>query len=132
VRDGRAVLCDYSLTKTLDFTFNLTKAGEVYGSLDFISYDQAVSYGDMPPGGDLFSLAASFYYIETGRYAYESRNIVDVKEKRTIRIANVMPLIEPALSKIYDKALYADGGNGYSTAEEMKRDLIAALGSIKN
>jgi serine/threonine protein kinase/formylglycine-generating enzyme required for sulfatase activity len=89
-RDQRPVLCDFGLLKRVQATndgldsksdHDLTKTGEVWGTLNFMSPEQLCTkgeFGELSPATDIWGLGASFFFAMTGHYPYPEDNVIDL------------------------------------------------------
>lgn len=74
VHRPRVKLTDFGLAKsfaeTEGFTTTFTREGDVGGSIGFISPDQIRQFSDVREPADIYSAAATLFYLMTGRYPY--------------------------------------------------------------
>jgi pSer/pThr/pTyr-binding forkhead associated (FHA) protein len=69
--DGTARLGDFGLAKSFEQAglSGMTATGAVAGTLQFMPREQLTSFRQTRPESDVWSAAASFYYLLTGHYA---------------------------------------------------------------
>jgi serine/threonine protein kinase/formylglycine-generating enzyme required for sulfatase activity len=104
----RPVLCDFGLIKRVgkkddksvgseSSDRSLTKTGEVWGTLSFMSPEQLCTqgeFGEVCPSTDIWGLGASFFFAITGHYPYAEDNVLDLfkafknKEPRRVKELN--------------------------------------------
>jgi serine/threonine protein kinase len=70
-RDDHAYLTDFGLVKALDGSAELTRTGEVVGTLDYVAPERIRGAGD-GPAADLYSLGCVLYFALTGRVVFEA------------------------------------------------------------
>ncbi len=75
--DGRIVLIDFGLAKTVDSGTMLTSAGEIRGSPYYISPEQAEG-SPVDQRSDLYSLGIMFYEMLTGTRPFRGSSVVAV------------------------------------------------------
>jgi serine/threonine protein kinase/Tfp pilus assembly protein PilF len=106
---------------------DLTAAGTVFGTVQFMSPEQARGLAT-DARTDLFSLGAILYQMATGDRAFEGDTQAVVfdailnREPRPLEDAN--PAMPASLGPILEKALEKDRSLRYQTATELKTDLL--------
>ena len=116
---------------------NMTVAGSVMGTVQFMSPEQAS--GDLSRVGipsDIFGLGATLFYLLTGEYAFrydgnEKDQITKALEQiisgKHRRIEDVSSLVPRPLAAICHRAIAKDPADRYATADELGRDVDAYL-----
>ena len=107
--DGKPKLTDFGLAKLETSDHGQTMAGAVLGTIDFMSPEQRRDAANTDARSDLWSLAATFYQMITG------------KSPRIIRLKD----IPASLHEVVEKALEDSKEDRYQTAREF-RDAIRA------
>lgn len=75
---GHARIMDFGLAKNLDSDEGLTGTGEIVGTVNYMSPEQAAGHNDrIGPATDIYSLGAILYYLLAGRAPFETDNPVD-------------------------------------------------------
>src|SRR5213078_714069 len=127
--DGRAKVTDFGIARSLEAQ-GLTATGRVLGTTDYVSPEQALGE-DVGEQSDIYSLGVCLYEMLTGEVPFRADSQVgvamrhvkdplpDVQERR--------PEVSAALASIVDRATSKERSNRYASAEEMVRDLEAAL-----
>lgn len=54
----------------------ITQAGNIVGTIDFMSPEQALDAGQADPRSDIYSLGATLFYLMTGKPMYELPNLM--------------------------------------------------------
>jgi serine/threonine protein kinase len=75
--DGRIVLIDFGLAKSMQSAARLTHAGEIRGSPYYISPEQAEG-NDVDQRGDIYGLGVMFYEMLTGQRPYKGATVVAI------------------------------------------------------
>jgi hypothetical protein len=124
-----AKISDFGLAK--NFTqagfSGMTLTGNYSGSLPFMPREQVTNFKYVKPVSDVWSLAATFYFILTGELPREIRRGQDPLE--AILSGKIVPLhdrkidITRKLALIIDKALATDPRDRYKDATQMRKDL---------
>jgi hypothetical protein len=131
--DGSARIADFGLAKSFQQAglSGMTATGAVAGTFYFMPREQLTSFRQVKPVSDVWSAAATFYYLLTGEYAREfspSRDPLAV-----ILRGGVIPLRErdPGLpddfASVIDRALQDDPSCRYPSAGEFLAALRAVL-----
>lgn len=109
-KDGEPKLTDFGLAKANTADSQMTMAGTVLGTPDFMPPEQRRDAAEVDARSDLWSLAATLYQMVTGR----SPKIIRFKE------------VPAALEEILGKALEESKNERFQTAREL-RDALNAL-----
>jgi hypothetical protein len=131
--DGSAKLADFGLAKSFQQAglSGMTATGAVAGTFYFMPREQLTSFRLVRPVSDVWSMAATLYYLLTGEYARDFSSPRD--PLAVILRGGVIPLRErdPALpadfASVIDRALQDDPSCRYTTAGELLAALRAAL-----
>jgi hypothetical protein len=131
--DGTARLADFGLAKSFQQTglSGMTATGAVAGTFHFMPREQLTAYRQVRPVSDVWSLAATLYFLLTGEYARDFDSNPD--PLAVILRGGVVPLRDrdagaPAdFARVIDKAL-ADAPEGrYPDARFLARALREVL-----
>lgn len=120
-RDQRPVLCDFGLIKRLGNSdastgpktdHSLTKTGEVWGTLNFMSPEQLCTqgeFGEVSPATDVWGMGATFFFAITGHYPYAEDNVLDLfnafKSKEPRGVLELNPDATPWFAELCSKCL---------------------------
>jgi serine/threonine-protein kinase len=125
-------LLDFGIAKVIDRTDgkSLTQTGEVFGSPNFMSPEQAKGI-DMDRRSDLYSVGCLMYDVLTGSPPFAANSAVgiilkQVSEKhRSLNYWMGRTKYPNALEAIVDRLLEKDPSQRYQTAEELRKDLLS-------
>jgi serine/threonine protein kinase len=106
--EGVPKLSDFGLARVEGFDSGQTIAGSVLGTLDFMSPEQRMDITLTDARSDLWSLAATFYQMVTG------------KRPNVIRLSAV----PPETQAFFSKALEDEPSQRYQTANDFQMALI--------
>ncbi len=130
---GRALVLDFGISRSMTHaaptSSNLTRVGEVVGTPEYMSPEQAS--GDVVDGrSDLYSLGLTAYYAATGQTAVtgESTQKILVKQltERVPPVIESRPDLPPALAAAIDRCLEKDPADRFATAEALVEEIDAA------
>src|SRR5882672_3242888 len=118
---------DFGLAKRLEAETDLTLSGQVLGSPNFMSPEQATAKrGAVGKHSDIYSLGAILYYSLTGRPPFQGETLTDV----LLQVANNDPLaphlltprVPRDLETICLKCLEKEPSARYQTAQDLADD----------
>ena len=128
-KQGRAILSDFGLVLMIE----IGTRGEVLGSPDYISPEQAISSAKVVPQSDLYSFGVILYEMFTGQVPFFAETPLDLALKH---ITDVPPMprsirseINPAVEAVLLKAMAKKIEDRYTTGKELALALDAALKS---
>ncbi|HEY7180967.1 MAG TPA: protein kinase, partial [Blastocatellia bacterium] len=114
-----------------DLGERLTQAGEVMGTPDYFSPEQARAEGPLDARSDIFSLGAILYELIAGAPPFHGENAGDqirsICENDPTPPRRINPAIPGELQNICLKALEKDPAQRYQSAREMADDLARLL-----
>ncbi len=103
-----------------------TRTGDVGGTYEFMCRQQVAFYKDAGPEVDVWSLAASLYYLLTGstpRDFGDGDKCLAVLEADPVPVRQRNPQLPAKLAEVIDEALKEEPGIPFKTATEFKRAL---------
>ncbi len=129
--DGRVVVMDFGLARTIDSNDGLTQTGALIGTLDYMSPEQALGK-KLDQRSDIFTLGLIGYEMLTGAMPFKAESaiasLLSRTQQRAVPVADVDKNIPGTLSNIIAKCLEKDPANRYQNAEELDADLRAWQG----
>jgi hypothetical protein len=130
---GRALVLDFGISRSMTHApasaSNLTRVGEVVGTPEYMSPEQAS--GDVVDGrSDLYSLGLTAFYAATGKVAVtgESTQKILVRQltERITPIETLRPDLPPALARAIDRCVEKEPSDRFATAEALVEEIDAA------
>jgi len=123
--DGMVKVMDFGIARAGNTT--MTQTGSVLGTAHYVSPEQAQGRA-LTSASDLYSLGVVLYEASTGRVPFDADTPVAVALKQVNeqpqRPSRINPGIDPRLEEIIGRAMAKDPRQRYSTAEEMRKDLV--------
>ncbi len=127
--DGAARLADFGLAKSFQKAglSGMTATGTVGGTFQFMPREQLTSYRQARPSTDVWSMAATVYYLLTGQYARDFTAHADplavILKGGVVPLRQRDPSVPEDLAAVIDRALDDEPSRRFPTA----RELVAAL-----
>ena len=125
-----AKISDFGLAKSFRGLglSGLTFSGEMRGTIPFMPPEQMLDFKAVKPIVDLYSTAATLYYLISGRFLYdEDANSNDLirtlLEEAPIPIQARRPDVPDALAAVLTRGLARDPADRYPTASALRRAL---------
>ena len=119
--DGRIVLIDFGLAKTLDGT-HLTNVGEVRGSPYYISPEQAEGH-NVDQRSDLYSLGVIFYEMLTGQRPFRGNSVIAIIQSHRNDPIPVLPDELARFQRLIDGLLAKNPAERFPTASSALNEL---------
>jgi hypothetical protein len=120
-------LLDFGLALQVDDSAKLTLPGEVMGTPDYFSPEQARAQGALDARSDIFSLGTILYELLTGSVPFRGQDFADrsraICEEEPVLPRRLEPSIPGDLQNICLKALEKNPADRYGSAQEMADDL---------
>jgi eukaryotic-like serine/threonine-protein kinase len=126
-KEGRVILTDFGLV----LLTAIGTRGEIFGSSEYMSPEQAISSSKVTPQSDLYSVGVIGYEMFTNRLPFKSENPMEVALKHINdpppppRLAR--PDINQQVEAVIMKALEKDSSKRYQTGTELAEALEHAL-----
>jgi len=130
--DGAARLADFGLAKSFQQAglSGLTATGAVAGTFEFMPREQLTSYRQARPSTDVWSMAATIYYLLTGQYARDfaarSDPLAVILRGGVVPLRQRDPSVPDDLATVIDRALDDEPSRRFPTA----RELVTALRGV--
>ena len=126
-----AKISDFGLAKSFRGLglSGLTFSGEMRGTIPFMPPEQMLDFKTVLPSADLYSTAATLYYLISGQFIYDQATegggdlIRTLLEDSPIPIRQRRPDVPPVLAAVLEKGLARDPANRYPTADALRRAL---------
>ena len=128
----QARLSDFGLAKSFDRAglSGMTLTGDFYGSYPYMPREQVTDFKRVRPAGDVWSAAATLYFLLTGAYPREVDEKMDpmmaVLEAPIIPIQERMPEIAAPVARVFEQALAIDPEDRYTNAHAFSKALKRA------
>lgn len=128
-----AKITDFGLAKNFEKAgfSGMTATGGHSGSFAFMPREQVTNFKYVKPVSDVWSMAATFYAMLTGKPPRDfptGKDPVEViLQGRIIPIAERDPSVPTAVADVIDRALADKAKERYQTAEELRKELNKVL-----
>jgi urea transport system substrate-binding protein len=127
---GRVKLLDFGLARAAGGSTGLTRTGNIVGTPDFMSPEQARGE-ELDARSDLFSLGAVLYTMCSGQVPFQGSSVMAVLTALAVKkprpILEINPEVPPDLAGLIESLLQKDPIHRPSSAEEVS----AALGALE-
>jgi eukaryotic-like serine/threonine-protein kinase len=128
-KKGRAILSDFGLALLIE----IGTRGEVLGSPDYISPEQAISSAKVVPQSDLYSFGVILYEMFTGQVPFSGETALDLAMRHLTDPPppprHFRPDLSPAVEEVILKAIAKKIEDRYSNGSEFVQALEAVLSS---
>jgi hypothetical protein len=124
-----AKISDFGLAKSFRGLglSGLTFSGEMRGTIPFMPPEQMLDFKTVLPSADLYSTAATLYYLIAGQFIYDQSSDGDLirtlLEEPPVPISRRRPDVPPALGAVLEKGLARQPSDRYPTADALRRAL---------
>jgi len=126
----RAFLTDFGLTRQIEGTAGVTKAGEFMGTIEWAAPEQ-IDHGELYPQTDVYALGCVLFAGLTGRTPYEG-SVAEVLWSHVQgpppQLAEHRPDLAPELQAVLDTAMAKDPLARQASAGELIAQARAACG----
>jgi WD40 repeat protein len=121
-------LTDFGLAKKIDGSGDLTVTGEILGSPNYLSPEQAEGrHAQVGPPTDIYGVGALLYELLTGRPPFMAQSIQDtllhIRDTDPVAPQRLNPAVPRDLNTITLKCLQKQPGRRYATAGDLAADL---------
>ncbi len=117
--DGTPKILDFGIAKLVSGVGNQTRTGVQMGTLAYMSPEQIKDSKHIDYRTDIYSLAVSFYYMLTGKKAYDTTTLSDFDIRKAI-VEQAFPKLKRNIQyqEIINKATDKDPNERFQTCEE--------------
>lgn len=127
-----AKLADFGLAKSFEKAglSGITETGEFGGTFAFMPRDQLINYRYASPAGDVWSMAATLYYMITAAHPREQDNgkdpIAAILSGDTIPLCEREPAVPVRLAEVIEHALAVEPKDRFESARFFRDELTEA------
>lgn len=123
--DGRAVLCDLGLARTVTLEDRVTVTGEILGTPAYMAPEQVNGLAsELGARTDVYSLGVSLYELATGCLPFgEANALAAILARQPDLPRTIVPSLSPDLEAVIVKAMSKEEGRRYATALDMAADM---------
>ena len=127
ITSSQVKVTDFGIARAGDPAESLTQAGAVMGTATYFSPEQAQGHV-VDPRTDVYSLGVVLYEMVAGRPPFTGDNPVSIAYQHVredpVPLSRHNPDVPPAFEAIVAKAMAKNRANRYSSAEELRADLL--------
>ena len=125
-----AKISDFGLAKNYQSmgVSGLTFSGEMRGTIPFMPPEQMIDFKTVKPSGDLYSTAATLYYLIAGTYVFDSDDGSDdmiqmLLDHKVVPLSSRRSDVPQELSDLVSKCLARNPDDRFPTASAMRNAL---------
>lgn len=128
-RNGNVRLLDFGLAFQAKLQGELTSHGQLLGTIDFISPEQARDAHAATPQSDLYSLGATLVYLLSGHPPFPDDQYPSIPNKLTALMTSLPPFVAAAaglpveIREVLEKTLSLNPGKRFNSAREVAAHL---------
>ncbi len=125
--DSLPKIADFGLAKCLEEDSGFTRTGNLMGTPNYMSPEQAEERKDTGPAADIWALGVILYEMLVGRTPFSGVTMFDtleqVRTREPVPPTQLQPKVPIDLETICLKCLRKEPNQRYATAEELAEDL---------
>jgi len=130
-KDNHIKLIDLGLALTLSTTEGAVQSNKGVGTPNYISPEQAKGRLDIDIRSDIYSLAATLYFLATGRNVFKGKDAREILLKHVRDIPENPSMLNSSLSAEFSKVLL-DGLEKLPEKRPTPKEFVEHLEAIKN
>jgi serine/threonine-protein kinase len=116
---------------------NLTRAGSMLGTLEYMAPEQMLDPRNVTGGSDLYAMGAMLFRAVAGKHVFGSLNEIELTRAKLLQESPPLPTgradpIAKRFEEIIARALKKKPADRYQKAEEMLGDLVALRDRIRH
>lgn len=131
--ENQVKVTDFGIARAVSSTVTLDMTDSVVGSAHYFSPEQAKG-GEITPLTDIYSLGIVLFEMLTGTVPFKGETAVSVALKHIKEpvpdLSNYNDLIPEEVNKLIKKALAKDPNDRFSSALEMREEILQAMAQI--
>ena len=130
IHQGRAKVSDFGLAKNFQIAglSGMSLTGQYAGTPVFMPPEQIVNFKYVKPVSDVWSFAATLYYLLTGKFPYRfdhKRDPIDIiLNENPVPIRERLPDLAKSLAQVIDKCLFRETQKRYSDAGKLLAQIL--------
>lgn len=121
--DGEAVLSDFGIAKTENRDEQLTRMGQLVGTENYMSPEQALMFENLDGRSDLYSLGVLFFETLTRRLPYRSTKASPVLDQHVNAPVPQLPESEAQFQPLINRMMAKNREDRYASAAELLADI---------
>jgi serine/threonine-protein kinase len=129
-------LADFGLAKCYATAgiSGITDSGTHSGTNEYMSPEQFISFRDVKPAGDIYSMGVTLYHLLTGAFPFDASGdtgvLCAILEGTIVPLRARRPMLPASLETVVMRALHREPEARYADANEMRRALSATIGAL--
>jgi len=129
--DGSVYLADFGLARTQESRSNMTMAGMILGTPEYMSPEQAKGLPNIGPASDRYSLGIVIYHMLSGELPFEAESQMEMiyarlrYDPRSLR--EVRSDLSPETEQVLNRALAREPEDRYGSGAEMIEALLQSI-----
>lgn len=129
--DGRAVLSDFGIAKSVDQNTQLTSAGVAIGTAAYMSPEQAKGLRDIDGRSDLYSIGVVLYEMLSGEQPYQATDQMGLMLQHVNDPIPQLPDSEKIFQPLISNLMAKEPNERYPDANAVLADIDALLAGNK-